>query len=449
MSAEEGRQEIEANFLPPVSQGDVLALCRKRPLAIGIIDGFFDRVPAVWHKEILWAMSHGIHVFGAASIGALRAAELHRFGMTGVGKIFEAYLSGDLEDDDEVAVIHGPEETGYVLASEPMVNIRHTLAAAESRGIIGRETRCHLVGIAKQLYYAERQYPTVLDLGFARSVNRKELEALSAWLPVGRIDQKRADAVALLRHLRAWRDSQPKPMRVAFHFQHTEAWSNILQAVGGQDRSDRAEFSVSDSNAILAELRLKGPLYHREHERAMVRALCLKLARAQGLHAADQMVREAAVEFCLNQGLLVADDMEEWLASQGLDGADFDQLLRDEARIRRVRVLTELDLEGDLLDHLRMTGQYGVFARRAHEKQRVLTLNGLEMPSLSDTGLTETGLWRWYFEGVLEVATPEDIVGYAKSLDFENQERFRLAVLREFCYQRLLAEPHVQENRVS
>ncbi len=96
--------------LPPVSQGDVYRAARRRPSAIGIIDGYFSGAPSVWHKEILWAMSEGVPVFGSASMGALRAAELHVFGMRGVGKIFEAFRDGALEDDDEVAVVHGPAE---------------------------------------------------------------------------------------------------------------------------------------------------------------------------------------------------------------------------------------------------------------------------------------------------------------------------------------------------
>ena len=65
-----------------------------RPRAVGIIDGYFQQVPSVWHKEILWAMAQGVHVFGSASMGALRAAELAPFGMRGVGLIFEAYRDG-------------------------------------------------------------------------------------------------------------------------------------------------------------------------------------------------------------------------------------------------------------------------------------------------------------------------------------------------------------------
>ena len=53
----------------------------------------------------------------------------------GVGRIFEAFRDGVLEDDDEVAVVHGPPETGYLALSEPMVNIRGTLGRAEAVGV--------------------------------------------------------------------------------------------------------------------------------------------------------------------------------------------------------------------------------------------------------------------------------------------------------------------------
>ena len=68
----------------------------ERPVAIGLIDGYFERVPSVSHKEILWAMSQGIVVIGAASMGALRAAELAPFGMLGVGLtgLMASFMSG-------------------------------------------------------------------------------------------------------------------------------------------------------------------------------------------------------------------------------------------------------------------------------------------------------------------------------------------------------------------
>ena len=80
-----GHPDLEMR--PPVRQGDVWRATRNAPRTIAIIDGFFEGVPAVWHKEILWALHEGIPVLGASSMGALRAAEMDAFGMIGVGRI--------------------------------------------------------------------------------------------------------------------------------------------------------------------------------------------------------------------------------------------------------------------------------------------------------------------------------------------------------------------------
>ena len=130
--------DSRTRLLPPAAHGDVYraTLLSPRPRALLLIDGYFRAQPAVRHKEILWALSQGIYVFGAASIGALRAAELAPFGMLGVGAVFEAFRSGILEDDDEVAVEHGPAELGYPPVSEAMVDIRATLAAALRNGVV-------------------------------------------------------------------------------------------------------------------------------------------------------------------------------------------------------------------------------------------------------------------------------------------------------------------------
>src|SRR5947208_13323149 len=103
-------------------------------------------------------MVQGIHVYGSASIGALRAAELHHFGMVGVGRIFEAYLDGALTDDDEVAVQHGPEELGYPAVTEAMVNIRATLDKAVSSDVLGLPPAARLGEIANAFLYRQRSW---------------------------------------------------------------------------------------------------------------------------------------------------------------------------------------------------------------------------------------------------------------------------------------------------
>src|SRR6516225_2783541 len=153
---------------PPVRQGDVYRTAKSRPALIGIIDGYFETVATVWHKEILWAMAQGIHVYGAASIGALRAAELADFGMWGIGSIYHQFYSGALADDDEVAVLHGPEELGYPAVTEAMVNIRATLAEAARQGVVEPSLAASLTGIAKALFYKERNYSGILQAANAQ-----------------------------------------------------------------------------------------------------------------------------------------------------------------------------------------------------------------------------------------------------------------------------------------
>ncbi|MGE5268142.1 MAG: TfuA-like protein [Thiohalocapsa sp.] len=211
-------------WLPPLRQGDLYRAALQEPDAIGVVDGYFEAVPSVWHKEILWAMAEGIHVFGAASIGALRAAELEAFGMRGVGRIYEDFRDGVLQDDDEVAMLHGPAELGYPPLSEAMVNIRATLAAAVADGILGSAAGADISGIAKSLFYKERSWGAVLRGAAAGSFPKAALDRLAAWLPTGRIDQKRRDAEAMLAAMRAHLAARPGKLRVTYELADTVAW---------------------------------------------------------------------------------------------------------------------------------------------------------------------------------------------------------------------------------
>src|SRR5207248_1241809 len=134
LSAEEVRARLPGAIVrPPAAVGDIL---RARATRIALIDGYFERMAAVWHKEILIAMERGTAVWGAASMGALRAAELARFGMIGVGAIYRAFARGELEADDEVAVAHLPAQYGFRATSDALVNLRDGLARACTARVI-------------------------------------------------------------------------------------------------------------------------------------------------------------------------------------------------------------------------------------------------------------------------------------------------------------------------
>ncbi|TWA86180.1 hypothetical protein FBY14_112127 [Azospirillum brasilense] len=225
----EAARRLDATYLPPVAQGDIIRLCEHRPRAIGIVDGYFENIPSVWHKEILHAIHQGVAVFGASSMGALRAAELHPFGMIGVGAVFEAFRDGRLEDDDEVAVIHGPAELGYPSLSEAMVNIRRTLADAAQERVVPAAMARRLEAIAKALPYRERGFGRMLRLAAAEGLPEEELADFRHWLPTGRCDQKREDALDLLQAMRRWAMGGGRAPEARFHFEHTALWERALR----------------------------------------------------------------------------------------------------------------------------------------------------------------------------------------------------------------------------
>lgn len=140
LARSEAAQIMDADYRAPAGQGDVFRACRERPAAIALIDGVFKDAPTVRHREILWALSQGIPVFGAASMGALRAAELSSYGMIGVGLIYRWYRRFALLPDDAVAVTHGPAELGAPPLSDALVDIRRSLAAATRQGLMTRQT---------------------------------------------------------------------------------------------------------------------------------------------------------------------------------------------------------------------------------------------------------------------------------------------------------------------
>jgi len=209
---------------PPARQGDVYRAALTRPAIIAVVDGYFEVTPTVWHKEILWAMAQGIHIYGAASIGALRAAELDAFGMKGVGRIYEMYRDGVLQDDDEVAVLHGPEELGYLPLTEAMVDLRATVEGAVRVGILQMESAMLIAQTAKLLFYKDRTLERILKAARTQGLAVSAGPYLEAWLTKHKVSQKRLDAVALLGCIEAQMSAKLPRFVVAFHFAHTAAW---------------------------------------------------------------------------------------------------------------------------------------------------------------------------------------------------------------------------------
>jgi hypothetical protein len=193
---------------PPAAAGDILALHEDPPDRLCLIDGFFDWCPAPWHKEILFLMARGTAVFGAASMGALRAAELDRIGMAGVGAIYRAYRDGILVGDDEVALVHAPERLGWAALTVPMVEFRATLLAARRAGLIDRNTAIALRSAVRDIHFSRRDWPLIKQS--CRSAGIADAEVI-ARLEALHVPLKRLDALACLDAARSAGARAPIP----------------------------------------------------------------------------------------------------------------------------------------------------------------------------------------------------------------------------------------------
>lgn len=169
---------------PPARRGDVLAALAHHPRAIVLLDGYYFTVPSVTHKELLYALDAGVRVIGAASLGALRAAELAPFGMEGVGAVFEGYQTGALEGDDEVALLHAPAEHGYRPITVALVEVRHALARLSVDAAA-------LISDLKNLSFLDRHPSRVAELS-RRHLGDAAAAELLQWL--SRESVKREDA---------------------------------------------------------------------------------------------------------------------------------------------------------------------------------------------------------------------------------------------------------------
>jgi hypothetical protein len=211
------RRTLAARYLGPACCGDVLRARRLRPRVIAIVDGLFAQTAAVWHKEIMLALDDGIAVFGASSMGALRAAELAPFGMIGIGRIFEAYRDGVYTDDDEVALLHGSAESAYREMSDAMVNIRATVAHAVRAGIVCPESAERIVRCARNTFYQERSLTRAIDTAWGSNPHADEAIRFRQFIASGGyVNQKRLDAEELLAHL-AQRDAAPPAVSSPVH----------------------------------------------------------------------------------------------------------------------------------------------------------------------------------------------------------------------------------------
>ena len=212
LSREKAREIFVADYRPPARKGDFMQLAADFDaveMAIGFVDGVFlqDYPPTpieVYHL----ARKNGVLLAGAASLGALRAVELEKFGMVGIGKIFQLYKTGKLNADDEVAVTFASEEGDYQLQSEAMIDIRYNLYLAYKKGVISEKAKSMIVKLAKEIYFPHRKYTYIIEEAKNRyPMLENEINSFGNYIRSNRKSLKEMDAIRLVKYLKEHYDS--------------------------------------------------------------------------------------------------------------------------------------------------------------------------------------------------------------------------------------------------
>ncbi len=427
LAEKDARAELDAVYLPPAAAGDVYRLWQRHPRAIGIIDGYFAGVPAVWHKEIMWAMAQGVHVFGAAGLGALRAAELGSFGMRGTGWIYQAFRDGTLDRDDEVAVRHAAAGDGYRPLSEAMVNIRRTLRAAQDQDIISAGTLDALLTAGAALFYRDRTWPGLLAAAEGAQAGQGELDALRRWLPAGRIDQQAADATAMLREMRGFLAGDPGPQQVSWRMADTAMWEVARHRADTMAPEEAAAGSPAMAERLLDEIRLLGPeAFDAACCRALLRVFAAEFARREGMTIDRDRLGDAVAAFRASRHLEQDSELARFLAGSDLAAEDFERLIGTNEMVRWACGQAQPGVPGEFLADLRLRGDYPRLASRARAK--------LEYDARPPGPGEEQAAVQWYFAERRGTAVPDDRPGYARSCGFADEQAFVTAVSHEYRY---------------
>ncbi len=433
ISKTEVRAVIGATCLPPAAQGDVYRAMDLNPKCIGIIDGYFDGVASIWHKEILWAMSQGVHVFGASSMGALRAAELADFGMQGVGEIFQDYQSGKLEDDDEVAVTHGPPELGYPALSEPMVSIRATLNYAAAEKALPKSVAAEIGAFAKSRDYGDRTWRTLI--AYAQTIGLKPSQAgkFEHWLKENSIDQKKLDAVSMLEAMQATDEDDGPAHDASFEFEWTNLWNRATSKWREKSVKDDSSDGI-DADAVLNELRLKPDEFHRVREAAMLRFLATTGVTLPPQQVDHSAIAEKINNFRKQHGLLNRKTLDQWLAQNDLSAEALEEMLGEEVHKQNAIDTASAAFRREMIKTLKLGDKYHTLAERARSKLAKRGDGGSVVSGPQEIGLPNVALLDWHFCQILKQEIPENIDNHLHEIGLLNREAFYRLLVQEYLH---------------
>jgi hypothetical protein len=194
IAEQEVRSLAAVTHAPPIKRGD-LAAVEDHDVFV-ILDGEFGQNMSVSPKEILSLLERGKTVIGASSMGALRASELDRSGMIGVGWVYDYFRRCAIRRDADVALVYSPFD--FKPLTVPIVDLEYWMEQAGAAGLIGNRERSLLLKIARNIFFADRTLDTLTE-ALRVAVGGDTMDSLLAFSGGTIPNVKSADAAEAVR----------------------------------------------------------------------------------------------------------------------------------------------------------------------------------------------------------------------------------------------------------
>lgn len=353
----DAKKILDVKYLPPAKHGDILhAVFNLKADVIGIIDGHGTNELAVWHKEILIALAKGVKIYGAAGLGAIRAVELSKFGMIGVGKIFSDLKDNILSSDDEIICNYEIKNNEFKRVSESLVNIKATFIKAIEFDLITKKEYEKVIEISRNLYYPNRTFKNIFDKLTKNISDTKRLQKLGEFVETNFVDQQNLDALELLKEIK-------KNKSIEKDHKFNNKYGGIYSALYHRYRpviykNQKFPLYYISNNVIINEKNITQLKYN-----AFNRQLSVLFAKVIKVRVNKDEIDKEKDNFQKKIKSKNNRELKLWIEENDLSIDDFNQLIEEEAIIRKLHkwILSRDWMQKNsksILDYLRIENDF-------------------------------------------------------------------------------------------
>lgn len=366
ISVDEASRIITADFKPPIKHGDLIScIYNDNPDVVVIIDGAFIDQLSLWHNEINEAINKGVTVYGASAIGAIRAAEMQKSGMRGVGEVFRMYSDGIIDADDEVLCDYSVINGTYNKKTISLVNLRHVLPNAVKESVIKQDQADSIILAVKSMFYKDRTISEItircLNQGI---VNASESELLKEYISKSESDLQKNDAMECLEKIGNLliEDLDKKEKNYQYDL--------FFEALYERDRGTKNGEEYHSFYKIANDYTIYSSDIETLNDAALNRKICALVADNFKVEATDEEIRSEKKLFTLRYGLTNEPDYQDWLKANDLTENEFNELLAERVKINKIQnwYRTRLGFAKNtryILEELKLNNQYTEWKRKS------------------------------------------------------------------------------------